>query len=91
MIGVIRVVQLGIKVYIFKGADQFNNLAVPMVAPDGKIATVSSAELAAQQQANKLETQRQREREVAEAVTMIIVGAPLYLYHWKTIQKENKK
>lgn len=91
VIGCIRLIQLGIKVYVFKGADQFANYTVPVTSPDGKGTTQSQAEIDAQRKINDTENKRQREREVAEAVTMIIVGAPLYLYHWKTIQKENKK
>lgn len=34
---------------------------------------------------------RNRQREFSGAVAMIAVGLPLYIYHWKTIQKENTK
>ena len=36
------------------------------------------------------ENTRNRQREFSGAISMILVGIPLYLYHWKTIQKENK-
>lgn len=34
------------------------------------------------------ERERQREREASNAIAMIIVGVPLFGYHWRTIQKE---
>ena len=40
------------------------------------------------QRNQKQETKRQRQREFAGALSMILVGTPLYLYHWKTIKKE---
>lgn len=89
VIGSVRLIQLGIKVYIFKGADQYNYLSVPAVAPDGKT-PVSQADRDLQMKQNEVETQRQRQREVSEAVAMLIVGIPLYKYHWKLIQKEDR-
>jgi hypothetical protein len=32
------------------------------------------------------ETTRQRQREVSGSIAMILVGLPLYLYHWKQIK-----
>lgn len=32
----------------------------------------------------------QRQRELASALAMLLVGLPIYLYHWKLIRKENK-
>jgi len=33
----------------------------------------------------------QREREASFNLAMIIIGLPLYLYHWRIIKKETKK
>ena len=32
-----------------------------------------------------------REREAANALAMIIVGFPVYLYHWKVLQRDHEK
>ena len=90
VIGAIRLIQLGIKVYVFKGADQYANYSTPLVAPDGKTVSQTQVEIDAQKKRDETESQRQRQREVSEAVAMLIVGIPLYKYHWKTIQKEGK-
>ena len=37
------------------------------------------------------ETSRNRQRQTSNALAMLIVGVPLYKYHWKLIKKEDKK
>ena len=32
-----------------------------------------------------------RQREAAEALAMIIIGAPLYFYHWRVVQRDRGK
>ena len=34
---------------------------------------------------------RQRQSQASTAISMIIVGLPLYIYHWGTIKKDRKK
>ncbi len=86
VIGSVRLVDLGIKVLIFKGADQYQNYPIFQVLPEGKTDPNYSPEKA--QEYQRLENTRQRQRTVSEASAMILVGIPLYLYHWKLIQKE---
>ncbi len=89
VIGSIRLVDLGLKVYIFGGADTYS-YSVPIVAPDGKIAS-SSPEYERQMKIQQTdENVRQRKRTMAEALAMIVVGVPLYAYHWSLIKKESK-
>lgn len=75
VIGTVQIVDLGIKVYIFKGADQYEYLGVP--ASDSEKET------------QKRENTRNRQRQVSTALAMLLVGVPLYKYHWKLISKEN--
>lgn len=93
VIGVIRLIDLGMKVYIFNGADQYAYYDTRPVKEPG-VAQVSDD---VQKQIDEENRQRQqednkrnRQREFSGAVSMIVVGVPLYLYHWRTIQKENK-
>ena len=86
VIGSIRLVDLGIKVVVFKGADQYESYPISKALPEEKTDTNYNAEKA--QEYQKLENIRQRQRTVSEAAAMILVGIPLYLYHWKLIQKE---
>lgn len=88
VIGSVRLVDLGLKVYVFDNADVYVSYPRP-VFPEGKDIPQESEE--DMQRVQFEETGRQRKRDAAGALSMLIIGLPLYLYHWKTIQKENKK
>lgn len=87
VIGSVQLVDLGIKVYIFKGADRYDYSApAKMVSPDGKEVKQTDAEIAEQKRMQETETTRQRQRQASTAISMILVGFPLYLYHWKKLK-----
>lgn len=93
VIGIIRLIDLGMKIYIFNGADQYNYyVSTPVKEPGTE--TMTPEERTKYDEEQKVrqdeENRRNRQREVSGAVSMIVVGIPLYLYHWKTIQKENR-
>jgi hypothetical protein len=90
VIGSIRIIELALKVYVFKGADQYNYAVPTKIAPDGKETKLTQEEKDQQKRDADSETQRQRERELSGALAMILVGIPLYKYHWNIIQKEGK-
>lgn len=83
VIGSVRLVDLGLKVIVFQGADSFEYYAPKL---EGEIVDQEEQKLIRER-----ETKRQRERDLSGSIAMIAVGLPLYFYHWKTIQKENKK
>jgi len=88
VIGSVRMVDLGLKVFVFPEADRYEYTA-PRPAVDGKPdMMMDEKEIIAQARRDQT---RQRQREFTGAFAMIAVGLPLYLYHWKTIQKENRK
>jgi hypothetical protein len=91
VIGAVQLTDLAIKVYVFKGADRYDYAVPKQIAPDGKELTQTPDEIAEQKRVQDLETTRQRQRQASTAISMILIGVPLYLYHWKSIQKENKK
>ena len=78
VIGSIRLLELGLKVVVFKGADSFEYSAPKM---EGE-----RIDLTEEKARQERETTRQRERELSGSIAMIAVGMPLYLYHWRTIQ-----
>lgn len=86
VIGSVRLVQLAIKVYVFNGADEYS-FAVRPVSPNGKeMPQIDQEEVDRQKQ----ETQRRRQREVADSIAMLLIGIPLYKYHWSLIKKEGQ-
>mgnify|MGYP001338025467 CR=1 FL=1 len=80
VIGAIKMVDLGMKVFVFKDADRYEYTMPEMSDEERKLVKVNAEK----------DTKRNREREFSNSLAMIIVGLPLYLYHWKTIKKENK-
>lgn len=82
VIGSVRLVDLGLKVIVFKGADSYE-----YYTPKFEGETVNQEE---QRSVQERETKRQRKRELSGVIAMIAVGFPLYLYHWTTIQKDDK-
>lgn len=81
--GSVRIVDLGIKTFIFPEADVYESYPIKPMEAD------VDPELMVRYQ--RTDQTRQKQRDFSNAISMIIVGAPLYWYHWKTIQKENKQ
>src|SRR5687767_6463156 len=86
--GAIRLVDLGMKIYVFGNADRYEYYARPVPLEGEKISPQDEALMLEDQ---KRQNDRQRKRTAAEALAMIVVGTPLYLYHWKLIGKEGKQ
>lgn len=85
VIGTVQIVDLGMKVYLFNEADIYEYPRPAMM--EGELKIDPEEEKAIQVR----ETKRQRQRQASTALAMIIVGLPLYKYHWRLIKKENKK
>ena len=82
IIGIIRILDLGMKVFVFKDADKYQ--IYPTKLPDGN-QQLTVEEMQVRQEKD---TKRNRQRELSSSLSMILVGIPLYLYHWKTIQND---
>lgn len=82
IIGSVQLVDLGLKTYVFKVTN--SRTYYPERTLEGK--PQLSAEELEKRQAE--EDMNQRKRQISNSLAMIMVGMPLYLYHWKTINKE---
>lgn len=95
-IGCVRLVGLVLKTYIFTKADIY--IEYPMARPV-KAPVEVGKETIEMEQPNKEEIEEyqkkqqasNRQREAAESLAFIIVGLPLYLYHWKEIKRDKKE
>ncbi len=85
VIGSIQMVNLALKYTIFKDVDTYEVYMAPKIA--GEVA--EPIEVQKERQAR--DVTRQRQREFINAFSMLVVGTPLYLYHWRMIKKEGKK
>lgn len=95
VVGVARLVTLGLKVYVFTKADKFYEY------PAGRPVKISTEENKESEfvqppkeeieEYNRNQQSSNRQREAAESLGWIIVGLPLYLYHWAIISKEKEE
>ena len=83
VVAMVNLVDLGIKSTIFKNADKYEYYD-PGIKENGY--DVEQARRIAD-----TEQMRSRQRTASISVAMLVVGLPLYLYHWGTIQKEFRK
>lgn len=86
IIGSIQIIDLALKTYVFKVSEYTYYPETTPVEKSGT--TISSDELAKR---NQEEQSNQRKRQISNSLAMIMVGAPVYLYHWSTIKKESSK
>jgi hypothetical protein len=91
VIGCVRLVDLSLKIVVFNNADMYVSYPVALYKAPGDERTKDQIRLENEQQqkAQVEESKKNRQREISSSLAMVIVGAPLYLYHWKSIQKEN--
>ncbi len=89
VIGLVNLVDLGLKAVVFKNADR--SIIYPSYPPTASSTPAEKSQYAADQEAAAgKQEESQRERTASNALAMIIVGTPLFLYHWKTIQKDRR-
>lgn len=85
VIGSIQIVDLTLKTYVFR-VSNYSYPVTPIKDEKGNI-TVSVEE---QEKQQKQEADNDRKRQLSNSLAMIVIGTPLYLYHWKTIKRESK-
>ncbi len=73
IIGSIGIIDLTLKTYVFRVSTQsYYNYPVDP----------------AMEEINKQQQKDDIKRQMSNSLAMIIIGTPVYLYHWKTIKKE---
>jgi hypothetical protein len=94
VIACVQLVDLGLKIYFFPAADRsYVYPMAPVAVPAGQVGSSTSANPDAAQLAayEDQQTTSRHEQTASEALAMILVGAPLYLYHWRTIRREKSE
>ena len=74
-------VDLGLKTYVFKVTERVY-FAEPRVEGQSELSVEEM------EKRNEKEASNERKRDMSNSLAMIVVGAPVYFYHWKTIKKE---
>jgi len=86
IIGSVQLVNLALKAWVFTKADTYVRYPIPMAIEGEKTAQPSQEELETYE---KEERSAQRQRQAASALAMMIVGTPLFLYHWSIARKRS--
>lgn len=96
--GSVRLVDLALKTFVFTKADE--PLIYPQIPPvtneqiskDEKTLLEEREKYEKQQmEYERMLRQQEKQRTMANSLAMIIVGLPLFLYHWRIIRREDHK
>lgn len=95
VMGSVQLIDLGLRVYVFKGAESYIRYpAYPQKIVDGDQTQLTPEEQAKydqeQMEADAKSREAEHQRTLANSLAMIVVGTPLFLYHWRLISEENK-
>lgn len=94
--GSVSLVNLGLKTFVFKQADDYPIYVERLRVPDknGVQEELTEEEIVKKEAEEKKRQQQQknsdRQRQASNAVAQLIVGIPLFAYHWRVIQKEGQ-
>jgi len=91
LIGSVQLLNLGLKTWIFTKADNVYYVGACQrpVAVDGakEVPAFDQAECERQQ---KEQRSAQRQSQASSAIAMILVGSPVWLYHWGKVKNEQE-
>ena len=79
--GIIGFLDMGLKMYVFTKADQSSKYVQAPINLDG---TTSAEKVIGEVDY----VTSSRHRDAARNLAMMLVGLPLYIYHWRIIKKE---
>ena len=85
VIGSVQIINVALKTYVFTQADMvYVYPQIQPVNPTDKFIQPDPNEQIAYQEKTRTST---RQRDVANAIALLMVGTPLFLFHWKLIRK----
>lgn len=92
VIAAIMLINMGLKTWIFTKADSNIYYSPKIDCSDEKMKSLPECLdpnwEQKQQQAEKDSRSAQKQRDAAQAIAMILVATPVFLYHWKLTRKE---
>jgi len=80
-VGTARIVNVGLKAWVFREADVREAYYEPSHIDDMVERKVSEIDY----------VKKQQHRDLASSISTIIVGLPLYLYHWVVIKGDSRR
>ena len=89
VIGTVPIVDLVLTVYVFDEADRYEYFVRSPLEPGNQVDPEKEAEYQEElREQNERDVLRQRQRQLSNSISMILVGVPLYLFHWRIISRE---
>ena len=88
----VSLINLALKTYVLKKADNYcyDYSRVPTVDKDGNTTEPTQEQKDEQKRICEEQRASQKQSQAANAIAMLIVGLPLYGYHWYRIRSENQ-
>jgi len=94
VIGMVSLINLGLRTYVFTKSDYPCYNSRPVLTESDKTAGMTQEQMdrQADQDAKNCEDQStsDKQRSAANAIAMLVVGLPLYGYHWNTIRRDKE-
>ncbi len=90
----VRFIDMGLKAWIFTEADNYSYEYVrpAPITKEGEVLEEAEEVSAEEQEAQKQQRiTQQRQRDAANSLAMLIVGVPLYLYHWRLAYRRKEE
>jgi hypothetical protein len=85
--GSVKLIDLGLKVYIFKQADVFY-APYPAINQNENLTPEEIAKREEEQRkTDEINRIAERQRTASNAIALIIVGLPVFIYHWRLALK----
>jgi hypothetical protein len=90
IVACVSLINLALRAWVFKQADNTSyNYSCPMApASTTEVPNGNSCNIAAQQQQAHDQLVSSRETESARDIALIVVGLPVFFYHWRLVRKE---
>ncbi|MFA7201678.1 MAG: DUF5671 domain-containing protein [Candidatus Paceibacterota bacterium] len=87
IIGSVEIINVGLRAYVFTQADMvYDYPQIQRMPVDEKIIEPNLAQQIAYQEKTRTSN---RQREIANAIALLVVGVPLFLFHWNIIRKNS--
>lgn len=94
-------INIALKTWVFTAADLDTYYSpacvapIPVATPDGKAVAATSKEECDKQNEDSLKQQKrnmaaQKQRDVVRDISMIVVGIPLFLIHWRIVRSKEE-
>jgi hypothetical protein len=92
VVSAVDLLNIVLKTFIFTKADSFTYYPVPTACPPGATTTYEGKNCAtAEQDARKSDEENrtsQRQRDLVRDISMLVVGIPLFAFHWRLARKK---